>query len=161
MQLYEALERAPSSPIQELAAPHSDMIAKLAALLHALSQANTPAAFPPGVALDTIDAAYAMTILEAIGPSVPADSAHSVALAFEAANASVTRLTEEAASLRCHLSAAIAAGCAAWRELPERVTALVQPLMAGMRHIADRSVQQQVRCRIRREVPMAGPHPNS
>ena len=145
LQLYEALERAPSLPLQELASPHSDMIAKLAALLHALSRANMPAAFPPGVALDTIDAAYASTILEAIGPSVPADDAQGVAPAFEAASVAVSRLTDVAVALRCHLSAAIAAACAAWRELPERVTALVQPLMAGLRNITDRSTQQHVR----------------
>jgi TATA-binding protein-associated factor len=142
--LFGALEQVACVQIQELTALQSDMIAKLAALLNALVEAQTPAALPPGFCLESIDATYATTILSAVASAVPGDERHPVFVAHAAAAKSIERLTEEAVSLRNLLCTVIAAACAACRELPDRVTALVQPLMGGLQRIADAQLLLEV-----------------
>jgi TATA-binding protein-associated factor len=143
-QLFAALSNAPLVHMQELSTLHSQVIANLASLLNALSEAQTPAQLPLGFSLDSVDASYATTILAAVAPAVPDDDSHHVAAAHAAATAAVERLIEEAGVLRSVLCAMVAAACAAWRGLPERVTSLVQPLMGGLRRIADSQLHAEV-----------------
>ena len=144
LQLYAALAEAPTVPLSELAAPQHAMATSLAQLFAALATVGTPFQLPEGVSLQTIDAGYARQVLAAVAPAVPHKADHPVATVYSDADTAIAALEVESCALRTRMHAAIAAACAAWRALPERVTVLVRPLMAGLRRLPETCMHAEV-----------------
>jgi hypothetical protein len=147
VQLYTALQQAQAAPLAELSTEQGRVIATLKHLLHVLEAGGTPFELPAGVDLHTIDCSYAQQVLQAVEPSISATDGtqHAAVGALNDAHDAVAALQAKGGALRCRLQATIAAACMAWRVLPEKVTGLIQPLMAALRRVPEASVHQEVR----------------
>jgi Domain of unknown function (DUF3535) len=146
MQVFCALQQAQTQPLSELATLQLSMGGQLEHLFACLAAAGSPFHLPEGVVLSSVDAAYARQVLQAVAPAVPAGKGdHPLAAAFDQAEQAVAALEAAARPLRRRVCAAVASACIAWQALPERITGLVQPLMAALRHCDEPHLHEQVR----------------
>lgn len=136
-----ALEQAPTLPMQELARAQQTVQACLALVLEEFRAAGEPLQLPAGVTLAAVSAQYASQILDSIDA---AESPLAVTHRFTCRDA-VAAFTAQEHSMRLRMSAAVAAACVAWGELPSKVSSLVQPLMAAIRYISEPALQRSVR----------------
>lgn len=140
VQLFKALEDAPTVALQDTAAPMQAMHACLGAILEAFSVAGTPIQLPPEVTLQSVTTVYATDILNSLDATygdlaVMQRQACRDAVAYAESVDKVTRL---------RLSAVVAAACVSCEQLPDKVSSVIQPLMAGLRNIQETSLQKQV-----------------
>jgi Domain of unknown function (DUF3535) len=147
VQLYAALGHVAATRVCESSPAQHAVATSITILLGDLEESGIPARLPEGVTMAAIDAAYGAQVLAATeGLAVPA-GAHADAVAASRADAAAAiaalRADEDAA--RCALGGVLAAACVAWRGLPPKVNALIQPLMAAARRVAEPSLQREVR----------------
>lgn len=142
MQLFKALEDAPTVPLQDTAAPMQVMHGCLAQILEAFSVAGSPIQLPPEVSLQSVTTVYATDILN----SLDATYGDLAVMQRQACRDAVSHAESVDRACRVRLSAVVAAACVACQQLPEKVSSVIQPLMAGLRSIQEPSLQKQVCC---------------
>lgn len=141
LQIFTALEQAPTLPMQELGRAQQTVQGCLALVLEEFRAVGEPLQLPPGVTLAAVSTQYAAQILDSI------DAAESP-VAFTqrlACRDSIAAFAAQEHSMRLRMAAAVAAACVAWSDLPDKVSSLVQPLMAAVRFVSEPALQRMVR----------------
>jgi hypothetical protein len=138
VQLFKALADSSTVALQETAAPMQALHARLAQVLEAFAAAGTPIQLPPEVTLQCVTTAYAQDILH----SLDATYGDIAVVQRQACSDAIAHAENVDKVTRLRLSAVVAAACVSCQRLPEKVSSVIQPLMAGLRNIHETSLQQ-------------------
>lgn len=140
LQVFTALEQAPTLPMQELGRAQHAVQASLALVFDEFRSAGAPLQLPDGITLAAVSVQYAAQILDSI------DSAQSPIAEAQRLSCRdcITAFSKQENRLRLRMSAAVAAACVAWTHLPDKVNSLVKPLMAAVRFVYEPALQHEV-----------------
>ena len=113
-------------------------------MLDCLAAAGTAFQLPPGTNVQTVTAAYARQVVTAVASSIPSDDGTPAKRAYDDLQTALKAAENEVHEVRLRNRAVLAAVTAVGQELPQQVTQIVQPLMAGLRHLPEACFHSEV-----------------
>lgn len=138
VQLFKALEESPTLALQDIVGPIQTMHACLGQVLEQFTAAGTPLHLPPEIPLNSVTTTYATEILNGL-----VGYGDIAAGQREACRAAIYQVESINSSMRMRLAAVVAAACVACKQLPDKISSVIQPLMAGLRKMPETSLRKQ------------------